>query len=226
MTSSNGNISRVTGHLCGEFTGPGEFPAQWPVTQSFNVLFDLRLNKRSWGWWFEALSWSLWRQCNIIFVFFFFSFVCFFCLFCFCFVLFCAFFTLFYFGFFVVVFVLVFFLWPVAYFYYQFPSWRLQNTATTTKPRNALRWRHNEHDSVSNHQPHDCLLNADQGKHQSTASLAFVRRIHREPVNSPHKWPVRRKMFPFVNVIMEVRTHWCRDEINAISQTTFSNAFS
>ena len=39
MTSSNGNIFRVTGHLCGEFTGPGEFPAQRPVTRSFDVFF-------------------------------------------------------------------------------------------------------------------------------------------------------------------------------------------
>ena len=46
MTSSNGNIFRVTGPLCGEFTGPGEFPTQRPVTRSFDVLFDLRLNKR------------------------------------------------------------------------------------------------------------------------------------------------------------------------------------
>ena len=38
---------------------------------------------------------------------------------------------------------------------------------------------------------------ADHRKHQSSASLAFVRRIHRSPVNSPHKWPVARKLFPF-----------------------------
>ena len=37
LTSSNGNIFRVTGPLCGEFTGPGEFPAQRPVTRSFDV---------------------------------------------------------------------------------------------------------------------------------------------------------------------------------------------
>ena len=43
---------------------------------------------------------------------------------------------------------------------------------------------------------------ADQRKHQSSASLAFVRGIHRSPVNSPHKWPVTRKMFPFDDVIM------------------------
>ena len=42
----------------------------------------------------------------------------------------------------------------------------------------------------------------DEIKHQSSASLAFVRGIHRGPVNSPHKWPVTRKMFPFDDVIM------------------------
>ena len=70
MTSSNGKIFRVTDPLCGEFTGPGEFPAQRPVTRSFDVFFDLRLNKRlnkqPRGWWFETLSWSLWRQCNAV----------------------------------------------------------------------------------------------------------------------------------------------------------------
>ena len=43
---------------------------------------------------------------------------------------------------------------------------------------------------------------ADQRKHQSSASLAFVRGIHQGPVNSPHKWPVTRKMFPFDDVII------------------------
>ena len=42
----------------------------------------------------------------------------------------------------------------------------------------------------------------DQRKRQSSASLAFVRGLHRGPVNSPHKWPVTRKMFPFDDVIM------------------------
>ena len=62
MTSSNGNIFRVTGHLC------GEFPTQMPVTRSFDVFFHLRLNKRlskqPRGWWFETLSLSLWRRRN------------------------------------------------------------------------------------------------------------------------------------------------------------------
>ena len=43
---------------------------------------------------------------------------------------------------------------------------------------------------------------ADRRKHQSSASLAFVWGIHRGPVNSPHKWPVTRKMFPFDDDIM------------------------
>ena len=69
MTSSNGNIFRVTGPLCGEFTAPGEFPAQRSVTRSFDVFLDLRLNKRlskqPWGWWFETTAWSLWRHRNV-----------------------------------------------------------------------------------------------------------------------------------------------------------------
>ena len=63
MTSSNGDIFRVTSHLCGEFT------AHRPLTRSFDVFFGLRLNKRlskqSWGWWFETLSFPLWRHRNV-----------------------------------------------------------------------------------------------------------------------------------------------------------------
>ena len=48
---------------------PGEFPAQRPVTRSFGAFFHLRLNKRlnkqSWGWWFEAPSRPLWCHCNM-----------------------------------------------------------------------------------------------------------------------------------------------------------------
>ena len=45
---------------------------------------------------------------------------------------------------------------------------------------------------------------ADERRHQSSASLTFVRWIHRGPVNSPHKWPVTRIMFPLDDVIT-----WC-----------------
>ena len=68
MTSSNEDIFRITGNLCGEFTGPRWIPTQRPVTRSFVVFFDLRLNKglskQSWGWWFETLSRPLWCHCN------------------------------------------------------------------------------------------------------------------------------------------------------------------
>ena len=52
----------------GNSPDPGEFPTQRPVTRSFDVYFDLRLNKRlskqSWGWWFETPSRQLWCHRN------------------------------------------------------------------------------------------------------------------------------------------------------------------
>ena len=48
---------------------PGEFRTQRPVTRSFDVFFDLRLNKPlsiQWGWWFQTLSRSLWRNSNVL----------------------------------------------------------------------------------------------------------------------------------------------------------------
>ena len=81
------------------------------------------------------------------------------------------------------------------------PSWRIEIDYIYP-----LRWRHNEHDCASNHQPRDCLLNRlfrrRSKKTSKLRTLAFVRGIHRGPVNSPHKWPVTRKMFPFDDVIM------------------------
>ena len=62
MTLSNEYIFRVSGHLCGEFTG------QRPLMRSFEVFPQLCLNKRlskqSRGLWFETPSCSLWRHCN------------------------------------------------------------------------------------------------------------------------------------------------------------------
>ena len=82
-----------------------------------------------------------------------------------------------------------------------------------------LLWRHNGRDGLSNYQPDDCILNlhpgADQRKHQSSASVAFLQGIPRCPVNSPHKWPLTLKMFPFDDVIMQQlriygSMHWIR----------------
>ena len=72
----------------------------------------------------------------------------------------------------------------------------------------ALQWRHNRRDGVPNHQPHDCLLNwlfrRRSKKTSKVRVTGFVRGIHRWPVNSPHKWPVTRKMFQFDVVIMQI----------------------
>ena len=67
MTSSNGNIFVRYWPFV---RGIHRSPAQRPVTRSFDVFFDLRLNKRlskqPWGWWFETLLWSLCCNCNVI----------------------------------------------------------------------------------------------------------------------------------------------------------------
>ena len=98
-------------------------------------------------------------------------------------------------------------------------------------------------------------LHADQRKHQSSTSLAFVWGIHWWPVNSPHKWPVMRKMFPFDGIIMHMTkfpwqrsiiqglgvslllvltgcwtvnplTYWGQDKMAATFQMKFSNSSS
>ena len=69
MASSNGNISALLALCAGNSPVTGEFPSQRPVTQSFDVFFDICLNKRlskqSWDWWFEMPSRSLWSHCNV-----------------------------------------------------------------------------------------------------------------------------------------------------------------
>ena len=154
MTSSNGNIFRVTGPLCGEFADLRWIPRTKASDAELWWFFDLRLNKRfskqSWGWWFESLSIPFWSHCN---------------------------------G--------------------QFASLRCDTKDTRMLAREgnirlplSLQWRQ----VIST-----VYLDTDQRIHQSSASLAFVRGIHRRPMNSPHKWPVTRKMFPFDNVIMWVQ---------------------
>ena len=67
MTSSNANIFRVTGPLCGEFTGHRWIPFTKASDASFDVFFDMHLNKwlskQSRRRWFETPSHSLWRHC-------------------------------------------------------------------------------------------------------------------------------------------------------------------
>ena len=68
MTSSNGNIFRVTGPLCGEYTGHRWIPRTKTSGAELWFFYDLRLNKRlskqSWGWWFETPSRPCCRHCN------------------------------------------------------------------------------------------------------------------------------------------------------------------
>ena len=63
-------ISALLAICAGNSPVTDEFPVQKSVTRSFDVFFDLRLNKRlskqSWGWWFETLSRPLWRHCNVL----------------------------------------------------------------------------------------------------------------------------------------------------------------
>ena len=65
------------------------------------------------------------------------------------------------------------------------------------------KWR-NGHDNVSNHQPHDCLLNRLLRPRSMKPSKTRVTGLcpGNSPVNPPHKWPVTQKMFPFDDVIM------------------------
>ena len=73
----------------------------------------------------------------------------------------------------------------------------------------SLQWRHNWYDGLSNHQPHDCFRNRSfRRKSKGTSKLrvtGLCAGIHRWPVNSPHKGPVTRKMFPFDDVIMKYK---------------------
>ena len=70
MTSSNGNMFRITGFCAGNWPVTSEFPSHRPVTRSFDVFFDLCLNKQlskqSRRLWFETPSCSLWRYCNVV----------------------------------------------------------------------------------------------------------------------------------------------------------------
>ena len=74
-----------------------------------------------------------------------------------------------------------------------------------------LLWRHNEHDSVSNHQPRGCLLNRlFRRRSKKTSKLRVTGHCVGNspgPVNSPHKGPVTRKMFPFDDVIMQKKPY-------------------
>ena len=86
------------------------------------------------------------------------------------------------------------------------PSFETSHSHEATSGRPLLQWRHNDHDSVANHQPHGCLLNCMFRRRSKKTSKLCVTGLcggnSPGPVNSPHKGPVTRKMFPFDDVIM------------------------
>ena len=90
----------------------------------------------------------------------------------------------------------------------------------------ALRWRHNGCDSVSNHQPYDCLLSRlFRPRWKKTSKLRVTGLCVGNspgPMNSPHKGPVTRKMFPFDDVIMSASA-LCERTISWYKTTTWPN---
>ena len=83
-------------------------------------------------------------------------------------------------------------------------QWNFNRNSNIFIEENAFKtllWRHNGRDDVSNHQPHDCLLNRSfRRRSKKTSKLRVTGFV--SPVNSPLKWPVTRKMFPFDDVFM------------------------
>ena len=103
------------------------------------------------------------------------------------------------------------------------------------KPHNdtsvrSLHWRHNDHDSVSNHQPHDCLPNRLFRRRSKKTSMLRVTGLcagnSPGPVNSLHKGPVTRKMFPFDDVIMCGDRRWQAANTVSLSSLTFRTVWT
>ena len=97
-----------------------------------------------------------------------------------------------------------------------------------------LRWRHNGRDGVSNHQPHDCLLNSLFGRRSKKTSEFRVTGLcagnSRGLVNSPHNLPVTRKMSPFDDVIMHsllwlVGVFICHKELTVSQEHTLVSPY-
>ena len=85
-----------------------------------------------------------------------------------------------------------------------------------------LHWRHNDHDGVSNHQPHGCLLNRFGRRSKKTSKVRVTGPCAGNsagPVNSPHKGPVTRKMFPFDDVTMLFYSHGWEEQTTVESQS-------
>ena len=91
-------------------------------------------------------------------------------------------------------------------FWYRFNYRSMPDLIMYGKYERTLQWRHNGRDCVSNQQPRDCLVKRlFRLRSKKTSKLRVTGLCAGNspgPVNSPHKWPVTRKMFPFDDVIM------------------------
>ena len=203
-------LSALLAICAGNSSVPGEFPAQRPVTRGFDVFFDLhpnkRLSKQSWGRWFETPSRLLWRHCNEYKN---------------------RFMAI---GIPVMITRQLSYLDTTDSRYIVVENNVLLNTkwkqeklklcsdcelTKATKAYVDLRgklWGIHYSEVTMGEMAFqitrltsvysNVYSGADQRRHQSSASLAFVREIHRWPVNFPHKCPVTRKIFPFDDIIM------------------------
>ena len=103
----------------------------------------------------------------------------------------------------------IFYYWKVTHTIAVKHLWQ-EGKCMCRKTLKTLQWRHNGWDSVSNHQPHDCLLNRLFRHRSNNASKLrvnslCVRGIHRRP----HKWPVTRKKFKTLNFAVYVLPYHC-----------------
>ena len=107
-------------------------------------------------------------------------------------------------------------------------SWRHESVPTPLSI--PLRWRQNGRDSVSNHQPHDCLFNRlFRRRSKKTSKLRVTGLcVGNSPgaVNSPHKGPVTRKMFPFDDVIMTLSIYGPEDPVHQCAEYVSLNMYT
>ena len=193
-------FSALLAICAGNSSVAGEFPAKRPATRSFDVFFDLRLNKRlskqAWGWWFETLSRPLWRHCNDISTancilshwkhnpipcyntYVFFNILL---------------------GHGLLELVCGAEVFNDDIEFPQLPSLASLHQKPKHTETYILQWRQMSamaSQIISLTIVYSIVYSdEDQRKHQSSASQTFERGIHRWPANSPHKGPVTRKCF-------------------------------
>ena len=172
----------------GNSPDPGEFPAQRPVTRSFDVFFDLRLNKQlskqSWGSRFETLSRPLWRHCDDCCHSFIFQYILQTATFC------------------ILIQISLKFVWRDQFIINQH-SFSSQPDIIRANAITLLQWRHNERGGVSNYQPHIVYSTVYSGADQRKTSNLRVTglSIGNFTGEFPAQTASNAKILPFDDVI-------------------------